>query len=128
MHMPEVRNCYVHVGGEKLLCTCWEVRNCECACWRSETVDFFLEVVGSTARNRRFACEMLFQGGSGSSGVAQLLQRLLQAGEERHSLKRTLDAIEDTSARAFSLPAQAQYELMACKSRLDTILLQSVVN
>ena len=62
-------------------------------------------------------CCVLWQGGNGSSGVAQLLQRLLQAGEERRSLKRTLDAIEDTSARAFSLPAQAQYELMACKSR-----------
>lgn len=50
-------------------------------------------------------------------GVVQLLQRLLHAGGERHSLKRTLDAIEDTSARTFSLPDQAQYEQEIHKSR-----------
>ncbi|XP_076466624.1 dynein heavy chain domain-containing protein 1-like isoform X2 [Babylonia areolata] len=51
-------------------------------------------------------------------GVAQLLKQLLEAGAERRTLKRTLDVIEDTSARAFSLPGKAQFELMACKSRI----------
>ena len=81
------------------------------------TVDVHLDGVRHTGRNCSCVCWMLWQVGGDSSGVAQLLKRLLQAGEERRSLKRTLDAIEDTSARAFSLPVQAQYELMACKSR-----------
>ncbi|XP_070211333.1 dynein heavy chain domain-containing protein 1-like isoform X3 [Littorina saxatilis] len=57
-------------------------------------------------------------GGSSSSGVAQLLHKLVQAAQQQRSLKRTLDVIEDVSARAFSLPAKAQDELVACKSRI----------
>ncbi|KAL8594105.1 hypothetical protein ACOMHN_000817 [Nucella lapillus] len=52
------------------------------------------------------------------AGVGHLLKQLLEAGEQRRTLKRTLDAIEDTSARAFSLPEKAEFELMACKSRI----------
>ena len=46
-----------------------------------------------------------------------LLDRLLEAGEKHHSLKRSLDVIEDTSARAFSLPPAAETQLVAAKSR-----------
>ncbi|XP_025095393.1 dynein heavy chain domain-containing protein 1-like isoform X2 [Pomacea canaliculata] len=54
-----------------------------------------------------------------SGGCAgQLLRKLLQAGQVRHSLKRILDVIEDTSARTFSLPEQAQHKLVISNSRI----------
>ncbi|XP_041366047.1 dynein-1-beta heavy chain, flagellar inner arm I1 complex-like isoform X2 [Gigantopelta aegis] len=53
-----------------------------------------------------------------AQGVAALLEKLLDANKHHASLQRVLDTIEDTSSRVFSLPQDAELQLMSDKSRI----------
>ncbi|GFR96322.1 dynein heavy chain domain-containing protein 1-like [Elysia marginata] len=61
---------------------------------------------------------------SEAKGIGMLLQKLITSFKETGDLQRTMDSIEDISARTFSLPDEAQQHLMACKSE---ILLKELV-